>query len=89
MTLPFAIPTLTTARLTLRPPREADLASRADHCARISARPLMSMVVPANQRSVTLAERLGARFERTDPGEGKPFDPPFAVCRHPGPGAQT
>ena len=29
MTLPFAIPALTTARLTLRPPREADFPATA------------------------------------------------------------
>ena len=176
MTLPFAIPTLTTARLTLRPPREADfpamltfndsprsafvgggrdrqwvwrallanighwalrgygfysvdthagafvgrigvilhdgwpepelgwhvydghegmgyaqeaaLAARADYQARIAQAPLMSMVVPANHRSIALAERLGASFERMDPGEGIPFDQPFAVYRHPARAAQ-
>lgn len=64
---------------------EAALAARADYYARISPRPVMSMVVPANHRSIALAERLGAAFERLDPGEGKPFDTPFAVYRHPAP----
>lgn len=68
--------------------REAALAARADYYARVSPHPLMSMIVPANHRSIALAERLGARFERLDPGEGKPFDTPFAVYRHPAPEAQ-
>ena len=68
---------------------EAALAVRADYHARISDQPLMSMVVPENQRSIALAERLGARRERVDPGEGKPFDTPFAVYRHPGPGTAS
>jgi RimJ/RimL family protein N-acetyltransferase len=64
---------------------EAALAARADYYARVSPNPVMSMVVPENHRSVALCERLGARFERLDPGEGKPFDVPFNVYRHPGP----
>ncbi len=63
---------------------EAARAARADYHARISPEPLMSMVVPENHRSIALAKRLGAVFERLDPGEGKPFDIPFAVYRHPG-----
>lgn len=60
---------------------EAALAARADYHARISAKPLISMIAPENARSIALAERLGARFERADPGVRKPFH----VYRHPGP----
>lgn len=60
---------------------EAALAARIDYHARVTSAPLISMVDPANARSIALAERLGARFERLDPGEVKPF----AVYRHPAP----
>lgn len=60
---------------------EAALAARADYHARVSTHPLISMIAPGNARSIALAERLGARFERADPGIAKPFH----VYRHPGP----
>lgn len=60
---------------------EAAIAARADYHARISANPLISMIAPDNARSITLARRLGASFERADPGKVKPFH----VYRHPAP----
>lgn len=62
---------------------EAALAAKADYHARISRQPLISMIAPANARSIALATRLGAVFERSDPGERQPFD----VYRHLGPEA--
>lgn len=59
---------------------EAALAARADAFARLGLGPLISMIDPANARSIALATRLGARFERADPGTEKPFH----VYRHPG-----
>ncbi|MGQ0567733.1 MAG: GNAT family N-acetyltransferase [Gemmobacter sp.] len=64
---------------------EAARAARADYHARITKNPLISMIVPDNHRSIALALRLGATLERMDPGEGKPFDIPFGVYRHPAP----
>ncbi|MDZ4097038.1 MAG: GNAT family N-acetyltransferase [Paracoccaceae bacterium] len=58
---------------------EAALAARADAGARLGLGPLISMIDPENRRSIALAERLGARFERADPGLLKPFH----VYRHP------
>ncbi len=62
---------------------EAALAARADYHARISSRPVISMIDVANARSEALALRLGARCERTqtDP------DGDYYIYRHPGPGA--
>ncbi|MBN2631120.1 MAG: GNAT family N-acetyltransferase [Rhodobacteraceae bacterium] len=57
---------------------EAALASR-DWAAGQGMAPLVSMIDPANTRSIALATRLGARLERTDPGGGKPFH----IFRHP------
>jgi RimJ/RimL family protein N-acetyltransferase len=58
---------------------EAALAARADAKTRLGLGPLISMVDPENARSIALAQRLGARLERTDPGNGKPFH----IFRHP------
>jgi RimJ/RimL family protein N-acetyltransferase len=69
--------------------QEAALAARADYCTRVSSRPLISIIAPDNRRSAALAERLGARIERLDTGEGSPFGAPFAVWRHPGPEASA
>ena len=63
--------------------QEGALAARADWHARISALPVISMIDPDNVRSIALAERLGARFERM----GLLGDKPFALYRHPDPGA--
>lgn len=60
---------------------EAALAARADYHARISAKPLISMIAPANTRSIALATRLGAKFERSEPGTTRPYD----IYRHPAP----
>jgi RimJ/RimL family protein N-acetyltransferase len=60
---------------------EAALAARQDYHRRISGEPLISMIAPDNARSIMLAERLGARFERSEPGLRKPYD----VYRHPRP----
>lgn len=61
---------------------EAVRAARADYHARISARPLISMIDVANTRSEALAQRLGAVLERTetDP-EGD-----YHIYRHPASG---
>jgi RimJ/RimL family protein N-acetyltransferase len=64
---------------------EAALAARADYHARVSSRPLISMIDPDNARSIALATRLGAVLERADPGERKPFH----VYRHPAPGGRA
>ncbi len=58
---------------------EAALAARAYHAAHVSAQPLISMIVPENTRSIALATRLGARFERTD----LLADKPIHIYRHP------
>lgn len=58
---------------------EAAQAARADYHRRISTAPLISMIAPANARSIALATRLGARFERADPGIEKPYH----IYRHP------
>ena len=62
---------------------EAALAARADYHARITAAPLISMIDPDNARSIALAGRLGAPFERT----GLLGDNPYGVYRHPAPDA--
>lgn len=60
---------------------EAALAAKADYHARISPRPLISMIDVANARSEALALRLDAVREKTvtDP------DGDFHIYRHPGP----
>jgi RimJ/RimL family protein N-acetyltransferase len=58
---------------------EAARAARADYHARISPAPLVSMIAPANTRSIALAKRLGAVFERSESGIEKPYD----IYRHP------
>ena len=61
--------------------QEAALAARADYHARISAQPPISYVAVDNARSAALAERLGARVERTlDDAKGH-----HHVYRHPAP----
>ncbi|MCX8508754.1 MAG: GNAT family N-acetyltransferase [Rhodobacteraceae bacterium] len=62
---------------------EAALAAREHAYGELNMGPLISMIAPANVRSIALAERLGARFERADPGRVKPFH----VYRHPKPEA--
>ncbi len=59
---------------------EAALAAKADFHARISPDPLISMIAPQNARSIALATRLGAVFERSEPGERAPYD----IYRHTG-----
>lgn len=60
---------------------EAALAARADYHARVSPAPLISMIAPENDRSIRLATRLGATFERADPGQTRPYH----TYRHPAP----
>ena len=62
---------------------EAALAARGHAYRELSMEPLISMIDPANARSIALAKRLGASFERADPGKIKPFH----VYRHPQPEA--
>lgn len=62
---------------------EAAQAARVDYHRRLSSAPLISMISPANARSIALATRLGARFERAEPGIEKPYH----VYRHPAPEA--
>ncbi len=57
---------------------EAAIAAR-DWAAGQGMAPLVSMIDPANTRSIALGIRLGATLERTDPGDGKPFH----IFRHP------
>jgi RimJ/RimL family protein N-acetyltransferase len=63
---------------------EAARAARADYHARISAHPPISYVDVKNTRSMALAERLGARIERTL-NDDKGHD---HVYRHPAPEAR-
>jgi RimJ/RimL family protein N-acetyltransferase len=58
---------------------EAALASRDWAAGQADMGPLVSMIDPENHRSIALANRLGARLESTDPGDGKPFH----IFRHP------
>lgn len=60
---------------------EAALAARADYHARISPRPLISMIDVPNTRSEALALRLGAVREKT---EADP-DGDYHIYRHPVP----
>lgn len=64
---------------------EAARAAKADYHARISPRPLISMIDVPNSRSEALALRLGAIREKTvaDP------DGDFHIYRHPGPEARA
>jgi RimJ/RimL family protein N-acetyltransferase len=64
---------------------EAARAAKADYHARISARPLISMIDVENTRSEALALRLGAVREKT---ESDP-DGDFHIYRHPGPEARA
>ena len=47
--------------------QEAALAAKADYHARISEKPLISLIDPANHRSAALAARLGAKPEGSFP----------------------
>jgi RimJ/RimL family protein N-acetyltransferase len=60
---------------------EAALAARDDYHARISPKPLISMIDVANTRSEALALRLGAVRERTETDK----DGDYHIYRHPGP----
>ncbi len=60
---------------------EAARAARADYHARLSARPLISYIDPANAKSEAVARRLGAVPER----ETVFFDKTINVWRHPAP----
>ena len=64
---------------------EAALAARGHAYRVLGLGPLISMLAPENSRSIALARRLGATFERADPGTVKPFH----VYRHPGPEARA
>ena len=58
---------------------EAARATRADHAARISARPLISMIDVANTRSEALALRLGAQRESSEQDD----EGAYYIYRHP------
>ena len=60
---------------------EAALAARADYHARISPRPLISMIDVSNTRSEALALRLSAARERTQTDKGGDYH----IYRHPKP----
>lgn len=60
---------------------EAAHAARAHLYRDLGWTTLVSYIAPDNDRSIALAERLGAVLERTDPGEVAPFH----IYRHPGP----
>jgi RimJ/RimL family protein N-acetyltransferase len=62
---------------------EAARAARADYHARLSAKPLISYIDPANPKSEAVAHRLGAAPER----EKVFFDKTINVWRHPSPEA--
>lgn len=64
---------------------EAALAARAHLYRDLGWTTVVSNIAPGNDRSITLAERLGAVLERTDPGEVAPFH----IYRHPGPEARA
>jgi RimJ/RimL family protein N-acetyltransferase len=61
---------------------EAALAAKADYHARISPRPLISMIDIDNARSEALALRLGALREKTEVDP----DGDYHIYRHPAPG---
>ncbi|PYE83800.1 GNAT family N-acetyltransferase [Pseudoroseicyclus aestuarii] len=58
---------------------EAAIAARRDAATRLGLGPLMSMIDPANARSLTLARRLGASYERDHTLFGKTVQ----IWRHP------
>lgn len=62
---------------------EAAIAAKADYHARISTRPLISMIDVENNRSEALALRLGAVREKTETDP----DGDYHIYRHPGPEA--
>jgi RimJ/RimL family protein N-acetyltransferase len=62
---------------------EAARAAKADYHARLSAKPLISYIDPANPKSEAVARRLGAAPER----ETVFFDKTINVWRHPSPEA--
>jgi RimJ/RimL family protein N-acetyltransferase len=62
---------------------EAALAAKADYHARLSTKPLISYIDPANPKSEAVARRLGAAPER----ETVFFDKTINVWRHTGPEA--
>ena len=64
---------------------EAARAARADYHARLSAKPLISYIDPANPKSEAVARRLGAVAER----ETVFFDKTINVWRHPHPEVQA
>lgn len=64
--------------------QEAARAVRAFAYGTLGLATLVSYVDPRNERSIRLAERLGARL---DPGAAHPDDDPCLVFRHPGPEA--
>lgn len=64
---------------------EAAQAARAYGAAHFGLDGVISHIDPVNARSVALAERLGARFERHGELLGKPCD----IYRHPMTGAQS
>ncbi len=60
---------------------EAALAARDYVYRNLAWKTAVSFIDSANVRSIALATRLGATFERSDPGSVKPFN----FYRHPGP----
>jgi len=60
---------------------EAALAAREDAYSRLNMAPMVSLIDAANARSLALAQRLGAVFEREDALLGHPCH----VYRHPAP----
>jgi RimJ/RimL family protein N-acetyltransferase len=63
---------------------EAALAARDYVYRNLGWKTAVSFIDSANTRSIALATRLGAWFERSDPGVVKPFN----FYRHPTPGAK-
>jgi RimJ/RimL family protein N-acetyltransferase len=63
---------------------EAALAAKADYHARVSARPLISMIDVGNTRSEALALRLGAVREKTETDP----DGDYHIYRHPAAGGR-
>lgn len=59
---------------------EAAIAARDDAATRLGMGPLVSMIDPANTRSLALAARLGARLERDHPGKAPRT---YQIWRHP------
>lgn len=65
---------------------EAAIAARDDAAARLGMGPLVSMIDPANTRSLALAARLGAVREAD---YQRPDKAPVQIWRHPAPDALT